>query len=519
MLAAAGHALAQNAFTAGDLLVSTSIYEGTASTVTVGETLPGAAGGVATNDGTYPTVFQNDAVDPSFGITSPIIINEITPGGTQVQSLNITQMAANNGINFANSFSSKSELALNVSADGTSVTFMDYVAPINTLDVSNSNTPNHVDATNPVAGTFQRAVAQLNANGTLTVSPVNDYTGNNGRAAVLDNGNYYMVGNGGNGSGTEPANVIDNTGVQLIAQGSTGETTPVGVHQGTAGSSTGNQFGFSVTQVGDTADKSGKDNNFRGLTLFNNTLYVTKGSGGNGIDSVYQVNPSGGGYVNGSLGVPSAANASSTSINLLPGFPTALAKTAISASNPASNPFGLFFANANTLYVADEGDGILADLTNGNDPNAGLQKWIFSGGSWHLSYTLQTGLSLGVAYTVAGYTGPSPANDGLRNITGQVNSDGTVTIYAAASTVSTLADQGADPNGLFEITDTLADTTSGQASGESFSLLDAPVSGQVIRGVSFVPSAIPEPSTYAAFAGASILLGAGWMRRRSRKQA
>ena len=172
MLAAAGHALAQNAFTAGDLLVRTSIYEGTASTVTVGETLPGAAGGVATNDGTYPTVFQNDAVDPSFGITSPIIINEITPGGTQVQSLNITQMAANNGINFANSFSSKSELALNVSADGTSVTFMDYVAPINTLDVSNSNTPNHVDATNPVAGTFQRAVAQLNANGTLTVSPV-----------------------------------------------------------------------------------------------------------------------------------------------------------------------------------------------------------------------------------------------------------------------------------------------------------------------------------------------------------
>ena len=35
-------------------------------------------------------------------------------------------------------------------------------------------------------------------------------------------------------------------------------------------------------------DKPGKDTNFRGLTIFNNTLYVSKGSGGNGINTVYQ---------------------------------------------------------------------------------------------------------------------------------------------------------------------------------------------------------------------------------------
>jgi hypothetical protein len=29
-------------------------------------------------------------------------------------------------------------------------------------------------------------------------------------------------------------------------------------------------------------DKPGKDTNFRGITIFNNTLYVFKGSGGNG---------------------------------------------------------------------------------------------------------------------------------------------------------------------------------------------------------------------------------------------
>ncbi len=36
-----------------------------------------------------------------------------------------------------------------------------------------------------------------------------------------------------------------------------------------------------------------KDNNFRGETISNNTLYITKGSGGNGINTVYQVGASG----------------------------------------------------------------------------------------------------------------------------------------------------------------------------------------------------------------------------------
>jgi hypothetical protein len=39
------------------------------------------------------------------------------------------------------SFSSKSELALNLSTDGQDVTFMGYLAPVNAIDVSNSNTP------------------------------------------------------------------------------------------------------------------------------------------------------------------------------------------------------------------------------------------------------------------------------------------------------------------------------------------------------------------------------------------
>ena len=98
---------------------------------------------------------------------------------------------------------------------------------------------------------------------------------------------------------------------------------------------------------------------------------------------------------------------------------------------------------------------------------AGLQKWVFDQGtgSWELAYTLQNGLDLGQPYTVPGYptglnSGPggsglpwAPATDGLRNITGQVNPNGTVTIWAVTSTVSGGGDQGADPNKLVEITD------------------------------------------------------------------
>ncbi len=50
---------------------------------------------------------------------------------------------------------------------------------------------------------------------------------------------------------------------------------------------------FSVTQLGDKADKIGKDTNFRGLTIYHNVVYYTKGSGGNGINTVYFIDTTG----------------------------------------------------------------------------------------------------------------------------------------------------------------------------------------------------------------------------------
>jgi hypothetical protein len=92
---------------------------------------------------------------------------------------------------------------------------------------------------------------------------------------------------------------------------------------------------------------------------------------------------------------------------VLKGFPTALAKSATDASD---YPFGIWFANPTTLYVADEGAGDAA-YANGSytaaaaSTTAGLQKWVYNStaGEWQLAYTLQNGLKLGTPYTVKGY--------------------------------------------------------------------------------------------------------------------
>ena len=129
-----------------------------------------------------------------------------------------------------------------------------------------------------------------------------------------------------------------------------------------------------------------------------------------------------------------------------------------------------------------------------------MQKWVLVGNAWQLAYTLNAGLNLGQTYSIPGYpTGINPvtglawapAADGLRNITGKVNRDGTVTIYAITSTVSGATDQGADPNQLVVITDRLSFASATAAAGEAFKTLRTAESGAVLRGVSFPPAELP----------------------------
>ncbi|MGY4313193.1 hypothetical protein [Bradyrhizobium sp. JR3.5] len=380
--------------------------------------------------------------------------------------------------------------------------------------MSNSNTPDVIDPTNPVPGTYYRLVAEVDENGRFHFTKVNGYSGNNGRAAIFNDrhgaGVFYTAGNAGNGGNPQPAGVITGAGMQiareadapLVRQADPGGPFPLG--------------SFNITELGQKADKIGKDTNFRGLTVFNNVIYTTKGSGGNGINTVYFIDTTGN-ATNGSpkacpngvgLPAPSAslpttqifydgsklAGQGVTPYNMcvLSGFPTALKST-------TSFPFGIWFADANTLYVADEGNGTAT--SNGYtaakaQTSAGLQKWVFdsNAGAWKQVYTLQAGLDLGVPYTVQGYptgnnaaTGKpwSPATDGLRNITGRVNRDGSVSIWAMTSTVSGSGDQGADPNKLVMITDKLSAAT--LPAGERFVTLRTANAGEALRGVSFTP--------------------------------
>ena len=147
-------------FLPNNLLLSRVVYDNNPKNVVVGMSLPPecvpANCVLATTNGSYPQVFNNALVDSSFGITAKIILDELTTSGTSINSLEVPN-SSQNGVpptkdQTVTSFSSKSELALNLSTDGQSVSFMGYLALINALDVSNSNTPGVVDPTNPVPG-------------------------------------------------------------------------------------------------------------------------------------------------------------------------------------------------------------------------------------------------------------------------------------------------------------------------------------------------------------------------------
>jgi hypothetical protein len=505
-------------FKPGTLVLSRSVYVGTPSLLVPGVTVlpPGCVAGTvnvpliaggttpvavtcatAVADGTYPTIFNNDTADGSFGITSPIFLDNITTDGDRLDTLPISSDQ------IVTSFSSKSEVALNLSLDGKSITFMGYrggpgfLTSPNQFDISNSNTPGVVDPTNPVVSQYYRSVAEVDAHGHLQITEGNAYSGNNGRAAIKGDSLYYMTGNDNNGNlskkqvttTTVGEELISSTGAEMLVPG---QTPPVPPNIDKIGDFEINQVIEPSTGLLYALDKAGKDNNFRGLTIFDQTMYVTKGSGGNGINTVYQVGDAG------VLPTGSTAILAALPITILPGFPKTVASgvSSTGAATPIAFPFGIWFANASTLYVCDEGDGTLVSpAVNGNvatanaQTTAGVQKWIMANGAWQLAYVLNSGLHIGFPYSVEDYpTALNPATGGCRNMTGQVQYDGTVTIYAVTSTISPSGDQGADPNKLVKVTDVLKATNlpTGEGLGH-FKTIRSAKSGEVLRGVSFAP--------------------------------
>jgi hypothetical protein len=356
-------------------------------------------------------------------------------------------------------------------------------AGVGALDVSNADAVVGQDPTNPVSFAFgadyafHRTIVSVNSDGRFSYTPTVNYGGNNGRSALLgSNGLYYTVGNANNGNastfgpnGTVP-DVTETTGLEVVKP-INARTVNVAIPEGNS-AEVDPTLQFALGKNG-ALDKAGKDDNFRGVTEFGGALYFTKGSGSNGMDTVYTVGA-----------LPTIANAASQTISVAPGFPTDSARS----TGGNFTPFAVFFANANTMYVTDEGTGSSVDTAT----HAGLQKWSLVNGSWQLEYVLTKGLIGTVDGDLFGYDGqyPDVTTIGLRNLTGEVNKDGTVTLWATTSTSSASGDNGADPNKVVRITDTLSATTlTSQVAQESFMTVAGPTYGTVYRGVAYVASA------------------------------
>jgi hypothetical protein len=547
-------------FVPGSIVLSGTVYVGNANTVVPGEALPfgclntgpvtnpnpatvnvpllppstattavTVTCGYASDNGEAPNlrddhnVWNNANTDGNFGVSSPIVLWNLSPNGFLLGELSVPSDQ------IVTSFSSKSELALNRSVDGRSLTFMGYrggpgcptltLAPTtniltqgtnvgpwsptapNLLDVSASSTPGLCDPTNPAVSSYAgatnptayyRSVAEVDPWGNISYTDSDAYSGDNSRAVIkAGNDVYYSVGNDNNGGLSKKQmpetqlgfNLSHSTGAELFVPGAAPLVPP-----------SNNMISYFVF----SGDKPGKDTNFRGMTIFDNTLYVSKGSGGNGVNTVYQL---------GTPGVlPTTANSPSGGLvnepeTILPGFPN----TSASTNSPGgAYPFGIWFANSTTLYVCDEGDLIYtANQTINGKANvadagtlatAGLQKWILTtpaGASptWVREYVIQNGLNLGVPYTVPDYPASiEPATGGCRNITGVVNWDGTATIYAITSTISQNGDNGADPNKLVVVTDRISDTQPATNHFlDSFSTIRSARAGEAFRGVALAP--------------------------------
>ena len=226
-----------------------------------------------------------------------------------------------------------------------------------------------------------------------------------------------------------------------------------------------------------------------GVYNANDTRFVT-GSNGNLYYSLDKKgSPTGIFQIN---GLPTGA-ATGTQITAASNGLTGTAKVSYS-------PEGFFFANATTLYVADTGVP-----KAGGTGDGGIQKWTFNGSTWSLAYTL----------TDAAFVAPTAAatatsgETGFEAITGEISA-GAVHLFAVSYTAG-----DDNPNGLYEITDSLSATT---GTGETFTELESAAGngGEVFKGVSFAPDTVPEPSTWT-LAGLGLALCAWIVRGRAVK--
>lgn len=372
------------------------------------------------------------------GVPTPISLVEYTTTGQQVQAVTLPTTDNGSNLGIVGEYGSSSEGTIQLSGNGQYLTVTGYSA-----------TPSYAGAGGPAGGysnangvalaqspssSVPRVIATVDANGNMSsnTSFNNLYSTNNPRSAWTQDGSSFYV--SGQGSSTA------DQGIYLASAGATNTST-------------------TIYNAYDTRTVSGYGGN----------LYYSQDKK-NKSTGIFEY-----------TGLP---NGSVTSTQIIAGSNGQSGSSRVNYS-----PEGFFFANANTLYVADTGIP-----KSGGTGDGGIQKWTFNGVNWSHVYTLKD----------ANFVPDTATNGetGFEAITGKVV-NGVVSLYAVSYTAG-----DADPNGFYAINDTLTATA---YAGQTFTELAASTPGMTFKGVSFAP--IPEPATYAALMGCLVLAG-GWVRRR-----
>ncbi len=427
---------------------------------------------------------------------APLTLYEYNPaGGSLVGSLELPQTSSGANFVVSGEYGSSSEGTLQLSANGRYLTIMGY--GVNAKAFNANPGAYGPDPTNKALGQsgsltgqsytpVPRVVALIGANGSVNSSTAlyNVFDQNNPRSAyTVDGKSFYVSGQG---------NYPDATGGVFYA--------PLGSHSAT--SITGADAGSGTSQdtrdvqvydgqlyVSSDSKKGSTNRDFVGTLGVKGSLPTTEANGGNGPAQLPGFGSADG---KGQIGI-TAATANNVNIGLV-----GKKKNTVNLS-----PANFFFANADTLYVADTG---APKNTSGDSPlgDGGLQKWVLSGGTWTLEYTLSDGLDL------VANTAPS-GSTGLYGLTGEVVTIGGVEEVELFATNYTVGDT--DQTYLYGITDVLGATSA--ATGETFTELEMAPADTTFKGVAFAPAA-PEPSTWAmmllGFAGLGF---AGYRRARA----
>ena len=421
-----------------------------------------AAGGFTPGD-LVVTTYGSTGTSTSDGALTPITLLEYpTTGGAPVliDTLPTSDgIGASGNVGVVGEYGSSSEGNVQLSANSLYLAFAGYSATSATAGIQSST--NTANGTNYATGTgFAHSTVSLaqstdtnvprvpilvNSAGTANSSTVlNDvYNTNNPRSVYSGSGTTMYLSGQGDGSSSNQGIFLTTTGTNTVSNPS---ATPTKIYNSAA-----TKF----------------------VTAYNGNLYYSTSSG------VFKFN-----------GIPTS---SATATQITP--PT----NGLTGSQEVTYaPEGFYFANANTLYVADVGKATSGILSDG-----GIQKWTSANGtSWTLAYTLTPSTS---GWIPAGNPGNATSGEsGFEAITGQV-SGSTVSLYAISYTVG-----DDNPDGLYSINDLLGASS---GSGESFTELESAAGngGEVFKGIAFAP--VPEPTTLAPLCTLGYLL----LRRRNRR--